>query len=130
MNPAPAVELPDALLDVCDVIVPNEHEVDLLGGRDLVAARIAHLVVTLGAAGADHVHGGVTSRVDPFAVTALDTTGAGDAFCGALSSRIAAGDDMADALRYAAAAGALATTATGAVPSQPGYDDVRRLLDA
>lgn len=128
LNPAPAVVLTDELLGLCDVLVPNEHEVDLLGGRDRVAAMVGHLVVTLGAQGADHVHAGDTTHVDPFAVDPVDTTGAGDAFCGALASRIAAADSMTAALRYAAAAGALATTTPGAVPSQPHAVDVRQLL--
>lgn len=128
LNPAPAVVLPDELLDLCDVLVPNEHEVDLLGGREHVAARVGHLVVTLGARGADHVHAGATTHVDPFAVDPIDTTGAGDAFCGALASRIATGDPMDAALRYAAAAGALAATQAGAVPSQPFTADIRALL--
>lgn len=129
LNPAPAVALTEALLDLCDVLVPNEHEVDLLGGRDRVASRVDHLVITLGSAGSDHIHGDTTVHIDPFDVVPVDTTGAGDAFCGALASRIAAGDDMAAALRYASAAGALATTRAGAVPSQPRFDDVRRLSE-
>lgn len=128
LNPAPAIGLPSELIERCDVLVPNEHEVTLLGGRDVVAARVEHLVVTLGAAGADHVHGGATVRVEPFAVSPVDTTGAGDAFSGALASRIAAGDDFADALRFAAAAGALATTVPGAVPSQAHRVDIDALL--
>ncbi len=129
LNPAPAVALTEELLDLCDVLVPNEHEVDLLGGRDRVASRVDHLVITLGSQGADHVHRDTTLHIDPFVVDPVDTTGAGDAFCGALASRIAAGDDMATALRYASAAGALATTRPGAVPSQPRFADVRRFID-
>lgn len=127
LNPAPAVALTEPLLDLCDVLVPNEHEVDLLGGRLHVASRVEHLVITLGAAGADHVHAGTTQHIEAFEVDAIDTTGAGDAFCGSLASRIAAGESMEDALRYASAAGALATTRAGAVPSQPLLDDIRRL---
>lgn len=128
LNPAPAVRLPDALLDLCDVIIPNEHEIELLGGREFVAGHVEHLVVTLGAAGADHVHAGTVLHVDPCAVEPVDTTGAGDAFCGALSCRLALGDAMPDALRFAAAAGALATTTPGAVPSQPRVADTLALL--
>lgn len=130
LNPAPAVVLTGPLLDLCDVLVPNEHEVDLLGGREHVASAVEHLVITRGAAGSDHVHDGETRHVDPFEVTPVDTTGAGDAFCGALASRIAAGDIMASALQYASAAGALATTRAGAVPSQPRFDDIRRTVAA
>lgn len=130
LDPAPAVALTEPLLDLCDIVVPNEHEVDLLGGRRHVASRVDHLVITLGAAGADHVHADETEHVEAFEVDAIDTTGAGDAFRGALASRIAAGESMENALRYASAAGALATTRAGAVPSQPRLDEIRRLSDS
>ena len=58
----------------------------------------------------------------------VDTTAAGDAFCGALCARLAAGDPLDVALRFAMAAGALATTRAGAVPSLPWRDDVEALL--
>jgi ribokinase len=64
----------------------------------------------------------------PFEVEVVDTTGAGDAFCGSLAARLAAGDELNDAVRWAAAAGALATTAVGAVPAQPTADKIRELL--
>ena len=64
----------------------------------------------------------------PFPVTAVDTTGAGDAFCGTFAARLARGDDIDDAVRWAAAAGALATTVPGAVPSLPTHDAIAALL--
>jgi ribokinase len=129
LNPAPAVPLDASLLALCDVVVPNEHEVTLLGGvQHLLALGARAVVVTLGSRGADlHTAQGVT-RIQPFLVTPVDTTAAGDAFCGAFAARLAAGDEMAVALRYAAAAGALATTVAGAVPSLPRDEAVRRLL--
>ena len=76
-------------------------------------------MVTLGAEGASvHRTDGIT-HVDAFAVDVVDTTAAGDACCGALCARLAAGDDVDTALRFAMAAGALATTVAGAVPSLP-----------
>ncbi|MGA9276059.1 ribokinase, partial [Ilumatobacter sp.] len=101
LNPAPAAELPDELFDLCDVLVPNEHEVELLGGRRALVERVGRLVVTLGAAGAELVGVDGTTPVPPCRVDPVDTTGAGDAFCGSLAARLAAGDDSADALRYA-----------------------------
>lgn len=131
LNPAPAhVEVSDDLLAASSVVVPNQHEVELLGGAETIIERGADtVVVTRGGDGVDVVDAGGTTHHDAFAVTALDTTGAGDAFCGALAARLAAGDDPADAVRFATAAGALATTASGAVPSLPHADAVRRLLD-
>jgi ribokinase len=130
LNPAPARELPDDLLGLTDVIVPNEHELALLGGPDrLLAAGAGALVVTLGARGARIIVGGRPERAQPaFSVEAVDTTGAGDAFCGALGARLAAGDDIDAAVRWAAAAGALATTVAGAVPSLPSADAVAAVL--
>jgi ribokinase len=131
LNPAPAPgpawgqAIPPALVDV---LVPNETEateLSGLGAEDAGAALVAEgcgtVVVTIGEGGAL-----VTSRSGPsswlvpaFAVSSVDSTGAGDAFCGALAAGLAAEEPMATALRRAAAAGALATTARGAVPSLP-----------
>jgi ribokinase len=131
LNPAPAASLPDEVLAACDVVVPNEHEVEMLGGVDrLLALGVGAVVVTLGSRGAAlHTIYGDTP-IAPFAVTPVDTTGAGDAFCGALAARLAAGEPMLTALRFAAAAGALATTRRGAVPSMAGRDEVLAMLDA
>jgi len=119
LNPSPATTLPDELINACSVLVPNEHEIELLGGVGGMSWRIEHVVVTLGEAGAKHTTSGAVTTIDPVEVNAIDTTGAGDAFCGALAARLAHGDEIADALRFASAAGALATTTPGAVPSQP-----------
>ncbi|MFP5489668.1 MAG: ribokinase [Acidimicrobiia bacterium] len=124
LNPAPAERVTDEVLGLADVVVPNQHELDVLGGRGaLAAAGVRTLVVTLGADGADLFDGQDVSapphHVAPFAVSPVDTTGAGDAFCGGLAARLAAGDELRAALVYAAANGALATTRAGAVPSLP-----------
>jgi ribokinase len=129
LNPAPARPLPTSLLALVDIVVPNEHEVELLGGVDaLLAQGVRAVVVTLGAQGATvHTSDGIT-KVEPFVVDAVDTTGAGDTFCGSLSARLAAGYTLADALRYASAAAALSTTRPGAVPSIPLASEVAALL--
>jgi ribokinase len=131
LNPAPAADLPDELLALCDVVVPNEHELELVGGVEaLRAAGVGAVVVTLGSRGVRVITADGATDVAAFPVTPVDTTGAGDSFCGALSARLAAGDDLLDAVRYAAAAGALATTVAGAVPSLPRAGAVRALLNA
>ena len=129
LNPAPAAPLQAEILAACDVIVPNEHEVELLGGVGaLLAAGCRAVVVTRGGAGVDvHTDDG-TEHCPAFAVEVVDTTGAGDAFCGALAARLAAGDELQAAVRWAAAAGALATTVVGAVPAQPRAEAIRALL--
>lgn len=130
LNPAPAADLTDEVLGWCDIVVPNEHEADLLGGAQRLLARGPQVViVTRGAAGAAIVTAGTTVHVETLAVEPVDTTGAGDAFCGSLCARLAAGDRLVDAVRWAAVAGALATTVAGAVPAQPTAAAIRARLD-
>ena len=129
LNPAPAVDLPDDLLAACSVVVPNEHEVELIGGVDAVVEQgVRTVIVTRGAEGVS-IHSSEGRLDQPaFPVDPVDTTGAGDAFCGALGARLAAGDDVAAAVAFAAAAGALATTRHGAVPSLPRRSDIDAVL--
>ena len=129
LNPAPARTLPTELLALVDVITPNEHEADRLGGPEaLLAAGCGAVVVTLGGEGAAIHTGDETVHVPAFDVDVVDTTGAGDAFNGALACRLAAGEPLPRAVRWAAAAGALATTVRGAVPAQPRAAAIEELL--
>jgi ribokinase len=135
LNPAPAQALPDELVGLCDIVVPNEHEVRLIGGADaLIEHGVTAVVTTLGSAGvavSESVAGTVARWSAPaIDVSPIDTTGAGDAFCGALAARLALGDDLRRAVGYAIAAGALATTVAGAVPSLPHADQVRAIAIA
>lgn len=129
LNPAPAMDLPPALISATDIVVPNEHELELIGGpAPLLAAGCDAVVVTRGGDGVDVVTRDGTKHLDAFSVDVIDTTGAGDAFCGALASQLASGTDLLSAVRWATAAGALATTVVGAVPSQPSASAIRALL--
>jgi ribokinase len=128
LNPAPAADLTDELLSTCDIIVPNEHEIELLGGTDrLLDHGVPQIVVTRGGAGVDVVTRASSLHLDAFPVEPVDTTGAGDAFCGSLASRLAEGVPLLAAVHFAAAAGALATTKPGAVPSQAHRRDIEAL---
>ena len=137
LNAAPAARLDAALLRGLEALVVNESEAAALLGRALPgpdAARELHAagaglaVVTLGAAGAALCDASGTLRVAPFAVTAVDTTAAGDAFVGALAVGLAAGRPPAEAARLASAAGAAAATRAGAQASLPTAEDVTRLF--
>jgi ribokinase len=131
LNPAPAAELADSTIGASTLIVPNEHEAGVLGGiGHLLGSGVGTVVTTLGARGVRIDTRGRTSTEAPFPVVPVDTTGAGDAFCGNLAARLAAGDDLLVAVRWASAAGALATTVAGAVPSLPRREAIRALLDA
>jgi ribokinase len=129
--PAPARELPADLLSMVDVLVPNEHELARLGGRPhaLLQAGCGELIVTRGEAGAEWFQRSAAPiRVPAFPVAAVDTTAAGDAFCGALGAAIAGGEDRHRAIERAVAAGAVAVTRAGALTSLPQAAEVDALL--
>jgi 2-dehydro-3-deoxygluconokinase len=86
------------------------------------------VLLMLGAEGAIASDGAKRERIAGFKVKAVDATGAGDCFCGATLARLAAGDSLFEAARYANAAAALKTTGYGAVAPLPRPDAVRRLL--
>ncbi|MEY3440549.1 MAG: ribokinase [Actinomycetota bacterium] len=131
LNPAPAQTLSNLLLGVIDIVTPNEHEVELLGGvSKLQSLGVKTVIVTQGEKGAMVVDETGARQVDPFKVTPVDTTGAGDAFCGMLAARLATGESMSVALRAAVIAGALATQTEGAVPSLPLWSMVKTKLES
>lgn len=127
VNLAPALAVPDALLARADLIVVNEREAAWYGealhrARGLVA-------ITYGEAGARLFRGGaLLAQAAPPKVTAVDTTGAGDCFAGALAVALIEGQTPAQALAFACAAGALAATRPGAQPSLPKRAEVEALL--
>ncbi|GAB2800685.1 ribokinase [Actinoallomurus bryophytorum] len=126
-NLSPAAEVPDELLAYCDPLVVNEHEAEFLGDprpEGLLARGPRSVVITRGADGAIVAdRSGVTEVPSP-RVEVVDTTGAGDAFTGALSLRLARGDDLATAARLAARVGAAAVTRPGAQSSFPSTGDL------
>jgi ribokinase len=125
LNAAPACALPSALLAAVDLLVVNEDELGVLVGTEgsiaerLARTGVAITVVTLGGRGACARVGADYALQPAFAVTPLDTTAAGDTFCGVLAAGLADGLDVPAALVRAAAAGALATTKAGAQSSIP-----------
>ena len=131
LNPAPAQVLARELLSRVDVIIPNEYEVELLGGAlHLLTLGVKTVIVTQGDKGAVVVDATGTRQVDPIKVTPIDSTGAGDAFCGMLAARLAIGETVTVALRSAVIAGALATQIEGAVPSLPIWSMVQTKLES
>jgi ribokinase len=139
--PAPAGPLPDELLRLVDVLTPNETETHSLTGLSVAgdesAARAAAalrargvgaVVLTLGARGALLASDQRTVHVPGYVVQVVDTTAAGDAFCGALAAQLARGRPLDAAVGYANAAGALATTVLGAEPAMPRLEAVEKLM--
>jgi len=135
LNPAPATQLPPALLELVDYLTPNETEVAILaGGYTSDAAhllnskfKVKNIVITLGEKGAQIVDL-ANEIVPPYHVHPVDTTGAGDAFNGGLAVALARGDSLLDAVRFANAVAALSTTRPGAQPSMPTAKAVEAFL--
>jgi ribokinase len=141
LNPAPAQPLPDGLLPLVDVLVPNQHEAALLSGLPVnqpdqaaAAARVLlergarTVVITLAEQGALFASGGEVVHVPAFKITAVDTTAAGDAFIAGLALSLSEGHLLAEAVRRGNAAGALAAMQPGAQPSLPTRQALERLL--
>ena len=131
LNPAPARVIPQSLLQLVDIVVPNETESGELGGtKALFNLGVNTVVTTLGADGASIETTSSTTHIDPHKVTPVDTVGAGDAFIGATCAELSRGASIEDAARMGAVAGALATTVKGAVPSLPTRQAVLAALRA
>ncbi|QCR35117.1 ribokinase [Nissabacter sp. SGAir0207] len=143
LNPAPFQPVPDALLQQVDLLTPNATECSLLSGvtvTDVASAReaaavlhrkgIARLIVTLGTQGALLSLEGETTLVPACRATPVDTTGAGDAFNGALAAQLAAGSGLAQAVRFATAYAAVCVERPGAAASMPSHAEALARLQA
>jgi ribokinase len=131
LNPAPAPTgpLPRELLEAVDVIVPNEHEAMVLASTRSALLEIGPraAIVTLGERGAVVVTRDGEESVPPVPVHVLDSTAAGDAFCGGLAYALARGDDPLVAARFASRVAALAVTKRGAQDAMPSAEEVAAL---
>lgn len=136
LNAAPAQALPAALLADVDLLIVNEGELAKIAGRTgalretLANVQVPCVVVTLGEQGCLARSGDQWHEQPAFAVQAVDTTAAGDTFCGALVASISGGDSLPVALRRASAAAALACTRMGAQTSIPTRAEVDAFLAA
>jgi ribokinase len=143
LNPAPAPPggVPKDLLSMTDVLIPNRVEAEALTGVQIDSTKAAEaacaalhtagvktVVITLGEEGVVFSGPKGSGHVPRFPVEAVDATGAGDAFCGALAAALGEGRDLLQAVRFAAAAGALACTVPGAQPSLPFRERIDALL--
>lgn len=142
LNPSPVQDYPDELYALVDIAVPNEHEVELITGhhagtsadataaaRMLAERGVGTAIVTRGAAGSVWSTLTRSGSAGAFTVRPVDTVAAGDAFCGVLAAALAEGMSLSEALRWGSAAGALAATKAGAVPSLPGRAEVEDLVN-
>jgi ribokinase len=131
LNPAPFHPIPDELLPLIDIITPNQVELAGLmenagfeNEKDLLQY-IPNVVMTLGENGARILNATGVTEIPPCRVQAVDTTGAGDAFNGALAVSLAQGKTLEEAVAYANQAGALTVTRLGAQPSLPTLEELQ-----
>jgi ribokinase len=143
LNPAPVRPLPQSLLQLVDVLTPNQIEAKVLTGRrpeaqaepeevarDLLRAGVKNVVMTLGEEGALIVTESSAKHVPPIRATAVDSTGAGDAFNAGLATALACGASLDSAVEFAVISGGLAVTKEGVIPSLPRREDVMQLCQS
>ncbi|MDO5732639.1 MAG: ribokinase [Eubacteriales bacterium] len=142
LDPAPAVELPDALYPNVDIITPNASELSILTGkpctspaeistacRELLGRGVGAVLAKLGEQGSYLLSSdGQEAMIPAFRVKPVDTTGAGDTFNGALALALSRDFSLEEAARFANAAAALSTTGAGAQSAMPRIEQLRDFL--
>lgn len=137
LNPAPVRALPSSILQLVDILTPNQSEAKVLAGinpaadvepeevaRILIGSGVKQVVMTLGENGALIVTGKSSSPIPALRMRAVDTTGAGDAFNAGLAMALACGVNLEQAVQFAVVTGGLAVTREGVIPSLPSRVEV------
>lgn len=141
LNPAPVRPLPRSVLELVDVLTPNETEAKVLTGRkptesidpvelarELIELGVGNVVMTLGEKGALIVTASSEEPIPAIEVSPIDTTGAGDAFNAGLAVALTMGEDLESAVSFAVVTGGLAVTREGVIPSLPNLDEIVRWM--
>lgn len=141
LDPAPAQELHPATLSLVDYLLPNQVEVEQLtslwayeestcleAARRLIAKGVGNVVITMAERGSFWASGDGHRMFAARPVESVDTTAAGDAFCGALAACLAQGMSTEAAIEFANAAGAFSTTRPGAIPSMPSRAELEAFI--
>ena len=138
LNPAPVRPLPPSVLQLIDILTPNQVEAKVLAGRspeavieheklarELIRSGVKQVVMTLGERGALIVTSTSSTPVPGVPMSAVDTTGAGDAFNAGVATALASGASLEAAVQFAVVTGGLAVTREGVIPSLPSCEEVR-----
>ncbi|MCF8240330.1 MAG: ribokinase [Melioribacteraceae bacterium] len=141
LNPAPAAKIKNDLYELIDFITPNENELQSLTGikvnsketaelaaRELISLGVKNVIVTMGSAGSLFVNSKTSKIFTTDKVHAIDTTGAGDTFNGALAFSLANGYDIDKAIKIANKAASIAITKMGAQSSMPYLSEIEDFL--
>jgi len=145
LNPAPIQKLNPKITQACDYLVVNETESSFLVakaverlskeqaseiGKKLLNEGFSKVVITLADKGSIYVDPLTQIYTPAYKVNAIDTTAAGDAFCGALATALCENQPIESALKFASAAGAVSATKNGAVPSIPKVNEILSMLES
>ncbi|MBQ5927197.1 MAG: ribokinase [Clostridia bacterium] len=125
LNPAPADVHAEKYLNACDLVIPNETETEIFGGRENILKKTGgNLIVTLGSKGFEIIQNYTANSYPCIKVKAVDTTAAGDTFCGGLVAKLADGESLEEAAKFGSLAASIACTRKGAQPSVPTKEEV------
>ncbi len=131
LNPAPAQNFSSEMLKFTDILIPNETEAMSISGKTdieeaalALSERVKEVIVTVGDKGCICSRGGSVSLHPCPQVSVVDTTAAGDTFCGAFAARLGKGYSMEESVGYALKAASLAVTKRGALQSIPSENEV------
>jgi ribokinase len=142
LNPAPARKLEMKFIQLIDLLVPNQFEAEFLtgikvtdtdsafsAGKELISQGVKSVLITMGKAGSVLITKDGGELFSSFKVHAIDTTAAGDAFCGAIAVALSEEFDLKTAIRFASAAGALSVQIEGATTSMPTRQEIEKLME-
>ncbi|MEI0486427.1 ribokinase [Brachyspira intermedia] len=125
LNPSPAVKLSRNFLSYVDILIPNETEIDIIGGIDYAfECGVKNIILTLGANGCDFINKEGRKHFDAYKVDVIDTTAAGDSFLGGIVRMIADNKSIEEAIIFATKVSNITVTRKGAIDSIPTYDEV------
>jgi len=141
LNPAPACKLTNRLMSMIDLLVVNEIEAEIISSRSidklgvgmmaelLVGMGAKSVIITLGADGCYLRNEKYNEKFPAYKVNAIDSTAAGDTFCGALISYLADNGQITEAIKFASAAAALSVQKLGAAPSIPAKEEIDQFIE-
>ncbi len=129
LNPAPACKLSNTTIENAAYITPNEHELKLIFNSDntdeILKQYPNKLIVTLGSKGVKYFDGNEIKQIPSINVDVVDTTGAGDTFCGGLAAAFVRGENLEDAIIFANKAASFTVTKLGAQSGMPTLNQLR-----
>lgn len=125
LNPSPAVYLSDDFLSSVDILIPNENEINIIGGVErALSLGVKNVIVTLGKYGCDLFTKEYKKHFNAYNVKVVDTTAAGDSFLGAFTRMLSLNKTIEESIKFGVKVSNITVTRKGAVDSIPTFDEV------